>query len=208
MLCTHALQAYEKHGLYGPISGLEGRQRGLLVDYDSLPGIVANTLLPMFGVKPSSKWVNKMTLETSFYSKGHGREIKFSGDSADKEQRATESIQKFSHDILDPTYSKLTASFIDGIQRLNPELLDTVAINADGSRRWSALKSFVSMQTDVIQKPQVTVHSQHELPESSSNVSILKNQHSVFAPVDFAAWLPFSNTHESKSFEVIIKLDI
>ena len=94
MLCDFALQAYEKYGKTSEAAGSPGRQRGLLVNYDLLPGAVPKLLLPLFGQKVTPTWLEKLHAESKQYSKGRGSGFRlFFGDSKDKEMRATAAIQ-------------------------------------------------------------------------------------------------------------------
>lgn len=96
MLCDFALQAYEKYGKTAAdaAAGSPPRQRGLLVNYDLLPGAVPKLLLPLFGQAVSPTWLEKLHAESKQYSKGRGSGFRlFFGDSKDKEMRATAAIQ-------------------------------------------------------------------------------------------------------------------
>ena len=94
MLCNFALNAYEKYGTYTDESGRK-RQRGILLNYDLLPGAVPKLLLPLFGInKITATWLGKIQSESKQYSKGRGSGFRlFFGDSKDKEMRATSAIQ-------------------------------------------------------------------------------------------------------------------
>lgn len=105
MLCEHALEAYAHHGTVS--SGDTLKQRGLIVNYDSLPGIVPKVVLPLFGVVVTESWVSKMIEESGQYSKARSNAREFTGDSEDKDSRATEDITKWSNVILSPSYEKL-----------------------------------------------------------------------------------------------------
>ncbi len=100
MLCSNALQVH-------PITS-EGKQRAVLLNYDSLPGAVPKILLPLFNVELDKPWLEKMKLESKHYSKSRGSKFKlFFGDSKDKDERATSGIQKFSDLILAPSFAIL-----------------------------------------------------------------------------------------------------
>jgi hypothetical protein len=49
MLCNSALRAYEKYGVVAVNNTGVLHQRGLLVNYESLPGAIPKVMLPMFG---------------------------------------------------------------------------------------------------------------------------------------------------------------
>jgi hypothetical protein len=100
MLCGFALQAYEKYGKFSDATG-STRQRGLLVNYDLLPGAVPKLLLPLFGQHVTATWLEKLHAESKLYSKGRGSSFRlFFGDSKDKEMRATAAIQLLVFDAL------------------------------------------------------------------------------------------------------------
>ncbi len=103
MLCSNAIQAYASFN-----STSEGKQRAVLLNYDSLPGAVPKILLPLFNVELDKPWLEKMKLESKHYSKSRGSKFKlFFGDSKDKDERATSGIQKFSDLILAPSFAIL-----------------------------------------------------------------------------------------------------
>jgi len=123
MLCESALDAYEEFGHY---EGDPDRHRGLLLDYKMLPGAVPNLLLPHFGLPPAPPALLKsMTKESVQYSKSSLRNIKrgksgvFSGDSEDKEKRATTAIDEWAEKILGPTFDKMTSLSLPVIHSLN-----------------------------------------------------------------------------------------
>ena len=118
MLCISAIKAYKTHGLYSnnsnnnsnPPRQPTGNQRGLLVNYDSLPGIVPKALLPLFGVSRgqiSPTWIASMQRVSTKYSKGRSSGASFNGDSKQKSSRATGSIKKYALSILQPSYRAL-----------------------------------------------------------------------------------------------------
>jgi hypothetical protein len=93
-------------------------QRGALINYDSIPGIFPKIILPLFQVNLTSKWLKKMTEESSQYSKSRTVGKEFSGDSEDKEERATENIVHWAEKILQPSYDILDQDAKRGLQRL------------------------------------------------------------------------------------------
>ena len=131
MLCSFALRSYEKYGTrLDPVSN-EFVQRGLLINYDSLPGSFPKMLLPLFGISPvPNNWILKIKQESEFYSKsrpGRIKPLKFIGDSKDKDQRATDAIQKYAETILQPTYELLNKKAIEGFQNLSPLLFNSIS---------------------------------------------------------------------------------
>ena len=123
MLNTFALDAYDKYKTRYDKNG-QIIQRGLLINYESLPGVIPKVLLPMFGIVPSNTWIQKMKVESSFYSKGRGtKNIKlFKEDSLDKEERSTQYIQQHSKLFLEPSYLKLRSFALEGIKMVSPQL--------------------------------------------------------------------------------------
>jgi hypothetical protein len=116
MLCEHALEAYTHHGTASTDGST--RQRGMIVNYDSLPGIVPKALLPMFGVDVTAAWVEKMSNESGKYSKARSDSRDFTGDSEDKDKRATEAISKWSNILLSPSYEKLARLSDESVKRV------------------------------------------------------------------------------------------
>ena len=143
MLCEHAVEAYDRYGTYDE-SALEalnrqkaegliryespkievGAQRGMLVDYESLPGILPRLVLPaLFGIQPPLYWLQNMRQESKEYSKGRGASPKagaFEGDSVQKERMASATVKKFAESILSPTFQTLSANFQSAVDRLAP----------------------------------------------------------------------------------------
>jgi hypothetical protein len=166
MLCEHAFEAFEEFGRYThdsvvahqraqtegylklnskEMTGLieAGAQRGFLVDYATLPGLVPRFLLNAFGVQPSVAWVNRMEEESQQYSKGARRNSKagvFTGDSEDKEKRATEEIEKWGEAILLPTTAKMLTSFQESVVKVKSELGLSLPMTSAGEVDWNALK--------------------------------------------------------------------
>lgn len=120
-------------------------QRGLLINYDSLPGYVAKVMLPHFGVNPLPQhWLQKMKEEADYYSKGRGGERAFTSDSADKDNRATERIKLYANKILEPTYEVLNAKAMDSLEKIAPalhrEVLSSMQLHETQLPPWSKLK--------------------------------------------------------------------
>lgn len=133
MLCNHALRSYSQYSLHAsPDGSPSSRQRGMLVPYESLPGIIPRLLLPLFNVSAvSDEWLRSMAEEASYYSKGRKNVRIFTGDSEDKDSRASPEIRYFAKAILAPTYSRLARASAEALQRMAPEIYATLpAINA------------------------------------------------------------------------------
>lgn len=199
MLCSSALRAYQQFNVYP-----DGKQRGLLINYESLPGVVARVLLPMFGISPNEKWLEKMKIESTHYSKARGGMSKlFFGDSEDKEQRATHDIQKFSKIILEPTYVELMKYSLQGFLNASPKEMSKVTIKGDVDIGWNVLKEFPEFSEIAIVKPlQYSSHSNVDsfVENHKISESIKSNGHSSFESKEFQPWIPFSNSHSSKTF--------
>ena len=186
MLCQHAIEAFEKFGSYSSSAGTKaGQRRGMLVNYESLPGFIPRVLLPaLFGITPSSEWVAAMTAEASQYSKGRGKAGEFKGDSEDKEMRSTEDIQLWGERILGPTYDQLLAISADSILSGNSPL--TLLVNPAGvpakDIRWNVLKSMPAV--DISRAASAAV-----------NVSPRANGREVISN-------PFASNHSSVPFQV------
>ena len=144
MLCIHALKAHDSFGSFPSslsttstttatsIRSSSASLRGLLINYESLPGVVPRLVLPLFGVHEiSSAYLHKMEEESSYYSKGRQRVRSFSGDSADKEERATHSIQQFSKLILSSTYNQLELNSFGSISKIAPSLLTRLLVSKE-----------------------------------------------------------------------------
>jgi hypothetical protein len=138
MLCSHALDSYEQFGRYN-----DTHQRGFLVNYESLPGSIARLLLPSFGVEPSDHWLERMAEESKQYSKGRSTSRPFFGDSQDKEERATKTIQKYAASILDPTFERMAEISASALRQISPELFDRIATKGEDGHtevNWQLLK--------------------------------------------------------------------
>ena len=157
MLCSSAVRAYESYGRYNDT----GTQRGFLVNYDSLPGSIARLLLPSFGIEPNEYWLTRMAIESKQYSKSRGAvPLPFTGDSEDKEERATAGIQKFAKLILDPTYDVMEKISSDSLKELSPSLFTRMSV-----RRESGMEISWQMLKDVPITPS------HDVPLAAPRVS-------------------------------------
>jgi len=146
MLCSFALRSYEKYGTRLDAASNEYVQRGVLVNYESLPGYFPLVLLPLFGVSPvPTAWQARIKVESEFYSKGRGGKKVFRGDSEDKDGRATEDIQKYADLILQPSYDELNRKAVEAFKSVAPHLHSRYATvnskNASLQFSWSTLSS-------------------------------------------------------------------
>lgn len=209
MLCVSALRAYESHGLtIDRITG-EKVQHGLLINYESLPGIVATGLLPLFGVYPSDEWVAKMKIESQQYSKSRTPHQTFEGDSKDKEERATESIVLYADKILQPTYKRMNSLSVEIMKGVFPELYSKIASTSNVGEEdavevnWKALHDV----PDEVLEPMGGAMRSLGPPISNVNFEAASdprlNPHSHAALTKhYVPWSPFSNTHTSRPFDV------
>lgn len=108
MLCRHALEAYGQFNVSAFSKEGNLKQRGLLINYESLPGAIPRIVLPMFDVQPSKSWIMTMKRESQQYSKGRGGRVGvFAGDSQDKDKRSTPAIREYSDLILGSSYQQM-----------------------------------------------------------------------------------------------------
>jgi hypothetical protein len=216
MLCEHAYEAFEEFGHYTHDSVVAhekaqsegylklnspemtslidaGAQRGFLVDYATLPGLLPRFLLHAFGVQPSVSWVNRMEDESQQYSKGARRNSKagvFTGDSEDKEKRATEEIEKWGQAILLPTTAKMLTSFQESVVKVKTELRLSLPMTAAGEVSWDALKVIpTEIQT-------TTAASARASGGAGAEGGIVSRQNKAISPDN-----PFASDHSSTSFE-------
>ena len=245
MLCGSALRAYAKHGVFTPTatttananaSNFVGEgpvtvQRGLLINYEALPGVVPRALLPMFGVKPSPIWLAKMAQVTTFYSKGRKAKAGvFAGDSEQKDKGSNEAIQTYAKLLLSDSFSQLETALEEGLTRLGvalPANQTTVAVGATATviRDWKSMKPvpttavnpllvrgmgitgltnaslLIDGTTDINNTPSDTTAATKPWPRYLDDGS--RYNHSVFEfDTHFKPWIPFSNNHNSRTFEV------
>ena len=223
MLCNNALRAYSLYGRYNDSS-----ERGLLVNYDSLPGSIARVVLPTFGIYTSDFWLSRMAIGSKHYSKSKSGTIPFVGDSLDKEERATSEIKVTSYQLLVPPYEKMLNASGESLLRLSPSLFSKISSFDDVYQHvdisWAALRDIpVTTETGgdvplasprplltpllplVGMEPLVAtfVNSSHRVRQSNG---LRASGHSVFDEHQYVPWAPFSNTHDSKPFEVHSRL--
>jgi hypothetical protein len=207
MLCQSALDAYDHFG-----TRLDGDgntiQRGMLVNYDSLPGYMPRTMLPLFGSNPSDLWLANIAEESKQYSKSRGPSKSFTGDSADKDDRATENIQLYANKILQPTYDLLNAKAEDGFKRFTPE-----AFQAAGGTEGATTvdwKKVNSIPESAVGTPVRTLHmdtgegkEEEKKAATTTGAAIGHSESAVEKKREFEAWIPFANTHSSRPKEVV-----
>ena len=151
MLCNHALRAYQTYNSTVMPDGTL-RQRAFFVNYESLPGIIPQVVLPMFGIEASSSWLQRMDAESHKYSKGKSKSRTFLGDTEEKNRRATKEIEQFGNAILLPSYDEMDFQAEDALKRLSPALWtklqhsnsDNAIGDTGGNKRrvrWEGLKT-------------------------------------------------------------------
>mmetsp|Transcript_1970 Transcript_1970/g.4608 ORF Transcript_1970/g.4608 Transcript_1970/m.4608 type:complete len:546 (-) Transcript_1970:110-1747(-) len=130
MLCSSAVRSMEKYGTHKTEVGGESVlvQRGLFLNYDSLPGIVPAVLLPHFGVDPvPARWLRKISEESGQYSKSRGSKAGvFLGDSKDKVEHSTQLIKQYGEAILGPTYELMQKKALLVLESARPGAIDLV----------------------------------------------------------------------------------
>lgn len=143
------------------------------------------------------------------------------GDSEDKDERATAPIQKYSNSILQPTYDKMLAVSANNLKKISLELYNTIIIKNDNRNdvktdpnngfvtdtvNWKSLKDIPVTATHSV--PISQMGKKFEIPNEIEDVDSsnhLRGQHSTSLKIkEFLSWAPFSNTHKSKPFQVNI----
>lgn len=182
MLCSNALRAYSLFN-----SSANAKQRGVMINYDSLPGAVPKVLLPLFGTTIDKPWVEKMKQESKHYSKSRGSKFRlFFGDSKDKDDRATSLIQKYADQILNPSYVNLNKISQVSVATVVPNFV--ASPENTGVVDWSSIKEF-PLEDSFNERD-------HKILLGESG-----NDHShVLVERQFQSWLPFGNDHNSKTF--------
>lgn len=186
MLCDYAIDAMSTHGKF--IGGARsGVQRGLAVDYDSMPGVVARQVLRHFGVQDvNDAWLAKMAEESGFYSKsrqGATKSLEFSGDSEDKENRAPKGLRSAAEKLLGDSFSSLTKLSTESLLAVGLSEDVKVALREDPEKAWVLLS---------------------ELPTSSAqnSMSSAAGSSKVAAAARNLELISFASTHNSQPFEV------
>jgi hypothetical protein len=207
MLCSHALDAYDKYSVIKKSNG-DIIQRGFLINYEALPGIVPSVLLPLFGITTTPHWLSKMAVESTQYSKGRKSGAKvFTGDSADKEERATHNIQKYAKEILQPNFDRMNEIYTGILRTFSPlntptneelKIVPTVPVPAKEKYYTDALNIIESSHGGQLDGD---IAAGHTVAEG----------HSAFdkgLTREYLPWIPFSNVHTSKSFDKVNCPDI
>ena len=194
MLCNFAANAYEKYGKR-IVNGTE-IQRGMLVNYESLPGVVPRALLPLFGIRevPAS-WLTAMTVESKSYSKARtSRREDFAGDSVQKDLGATEIIKKYGEEILQPTFVKLTIYSKDALEAImSSEEFDTIEKVSIGKN--PAAGAEIIPGDEFIDWSKLAIMPIVHVQLENGNL----RKHSKVSKVnEYLPWAPFANTHNSK----------
>lgn len=221
MLCTHAIRNYEKFGTrLDPVTNTLV-QRGVLINYDSLPGYVPQLLLPLFGISPlPAAWLLKLTEESNYYSKSRGTKIRtFKSDSKDKDSRATEQIQLYAEKILAPTYKLLEEKAQQSLLAISPNFIAEVT-----ARNGIPVEQFTWKTISVLPK----VSDLPAAPAKATGEALLRGglerveggdkegsagsgegsslpgtgHSSVLKVKEFLPWAPFANHHSSRPIQV------
>lgn len=206
MLCKSALRAMNSFGQYNSSSLA---QRGLFINYESLPGIIPQAILPLFEVIPTNTWLTRMKQEVNHYSKARGmKNYIFQGDSEDKDARATLRIKQYSEEILDKSYSQLEHNAVISLSRVLPAL-EKLA-NSDRID-WKILSSIpgdmypfmlnVSENNEAYRIFRSTKKFAYKISEDPKHIP-----HSTFIERDYTSWAPFANHHNSRRYQVMYYL--
>lgn len=223
MLCNAALNTYTAHGLYPST----GNQRGMLVNYDSLPGAVPKALLPLFGISQiSPEWIAHMLRVSTKYSKARSTGSSFTGDSRQKNARATVEMRRYAAAIMQPTYASLLNYTKEALATvLSPEELELItrkhAVDTGGEDvMWSELSI---IETPLGNEPLRAGNGNLRKRSAPDTVSIVRTGHridnlhgsesanstihalhsrKVGITREYYPWSPFSNTHDSQPFQV------
>jgi hypothetical protein len=221
MLCNYAVRNFEKYGTRVDPVSKELVQRGLLINYDSLPGYVPQVLLPLFGIDPlPAAWLLKLTEESNFYSKSRGTKLRtFKSDSEDKDSRATEAIENFADKILAPTYKVLEEKALQGLNSVAPTIIDAVLQKRSLQREqwnWKLLSPLPTVEEllgggsagSAENSGAASVAGEGSGVKSAGAAEVLPTQlrgvgHStVLKEKEFVPWAPFANHHSSRAFQV------
>jgi hypothetical protein len=192
VLCESALSTYEKYSTYKK-SNSHNQQRGLLVNYDSIPGIIPKIILPLFNVNLTTKWLEKMVDESSQYSKSRVQKSasEFMGDSEDKDERATEGIVTWAEKILQPTYELLDHAATESLQNLiqsDPKLQHHQVLLQNGLD-WAQWKDMPLVEEMI----SVGVIKEAEAAEEE------EEEESVSEPIPIKKFLPLMRNDDLKS---------
>lgn len=192
MLCFNALRAYEQFSILA-----DGKQRGILINYDSLPGIIPRIVLPFLGIVPGPSWILSMLKISQNYSKGKGSSKTFIEDSKDKEVRATAAIKKYADSILGDSYTRLESYGLKALQVIGVNLNIT-----DGSVDWPKWKPLPStLSTESIKVLNEAGRSGQDI-SSVKPLNLRDGRHSALEEIRYVPWSPFANSHNSEPIEV------
>lgn len=211
MLCNFALQAYNNYN-----STTSNQPRGLLINYEALPGAVPKALLPHFHVPVSKAWVKKMEVESKHYSKSRTTKFRlFVSDSEDKDNRATKEILTYADMILEPTFQLLNAIAVkslaqsvpkafpaNSLEALSDKLSQNILKKEDTIDIWKLLKPLPNAEDISIGEPApISFEQLNNAIGMAENDNNFHFGHSKVLPEkEFAAWLPFANHHHSQTF--------
>jgi hypothetical protein len=172
VLCESALNTYEKYSTYNKADDSKNKvkQRGVLVNYDSIPGIIPKIVLPLFKVDLTDKWLTKMIDESSQYSKSRVQKSagEFLGDSEDKDERATEGIVTWAEKILQPSYELMDQAAKEGLQNLIQNHPSLQQMNQEGRSlldwtQWKEMPALEEMDSSSQKQPAEEEEEQEEV---------------------------------------------
>jgi hypothetical protein len=109
MLCMRALKAYDLHAT----NSATGKPRGMLINYESLPGAVPRAFLKMVGVIVDDAWMAAVAVNTQFYSKSSVvrrpglASSSWGGDSKDKDSHASDQMRKWTDRVMNKSYYQM-----------------------------------------------------------------------------------------------------
>ena len=176
------------------------QQRGMLLNYDSLPGSVPRLLLPLFGVDAIGRqWLDKIGKEAKQYSKARGGGYRlFFGDSKDKDDRATDNIKLYADKILRPTYDKMDELSRSAVQSMRPLLYRSVTQVGPGLTDWKAISDLPSYKDvqQVKEEEGGPATTAEELSDPIGHSRLQKEK-------EFIPWIPFATKHSSRPKEVV-----
>mmetsp|Transcript_20564 Transcript_20564/g.20683 ORF Transcript_20564/g.20683 Transcript_20564/m.20683 type:complete len:836 (+) Transcript_20564:269-2776(+) len=192
-LCTSALSGLQTYGHY---STGQGGRRGMLVNYETLPGIIPSVVVPrLFDITVTDSWLNRMRTQSTLYSKSGDLPASFlmttnsfMGDSRLKDSHATEKIKQWADTILGPTYSLMEKAARQAMKDLSPEL---------GSN-W---KSIAMIPLTAVSSNSEKLRQKLDLELQTKDLSSSKNMVSLLKTADFSPWNPFAVKHSSKPYE-------
>jgi hypothetical protein len=170
----------------------------------------------------STHWLHKMGEESSFYSKGRQAVRSFTGDSADKEERATRDIQQYSKLLLAESFEQMEWKAHAGVSNAI-SAIDTFRATSRGeqisqarSRRREAVDAAAWRPNDELRKQltAVAVRTQEDIGRVSAYnwkvfapMPVIESTHASRgkqeAPGDQPGELPQPTSTLSSPFEII-----